>query len=744
MTSIPQITEPIVREKYNELYKVCGTYCNESDKNLIAKAFNFAYEAHRDIERKSGEPFIIHPLEVAEIVANEMGLEANAIAAALLHDVVEDTEYTAEDIQAAFGEKIATIVQGLTKVTRVFQTHHSVQAENFRRMIQTLSEDVMVMLIKLADRLHNMRTLQSLPKNKQLKIAGESIYLFAPIAYQLGLYTIKRELEDLSLKHRYPKIYEEIKHKAANQEKTRQHYIQNFIAPVQTRLKDENYTYTIQREPRSIYNIWYQMHHHGLTFEEAYDLLIITIVFTPHKEFMEKAQCWNIYSLISDIYMPKPDKIHDYVTRPRVNGYEALHATFMGPDGKWVEVRIRSDRMQEIAKRGFAASLKYKNQETKDSELNTWINKVRELLEAPSEDPSEFLDDFRLNLFSSEILVFTPKGGIITLPQKATALDFAYEIHTEIGNKAIGAKINHKLVPLNQQLQSGDQVEILTSENKQSNNQEWIDQVITSKAKTNIKKLIKSDVKKTAHKGELLLKNKLDELNIPVNEDLYHKLLNTYNLHFKEELFNKIGDGSITLDNLQQELRKKNKNKWIRYWGLQIPKSKFKKKSNTQAIIQKKVENKKRMILDDSNPENTPPYEIANCCRPIPGDEVIGYIIHDQKVIIHKNNCPKAIRAMSQEGDKIVDVQWETHQYLSFLVKIRIKGIDRFGIYNQITTTISKQLDINIRAINLDSYDGIFEGTLEVYMHHTKDLNHLIENLFRIKGVESVSRIELT
>jgi GTP pyrophosphokinase len=743
MLAIPEIKEAIVHEYYKEFADDCDQYFNQQDRELVHQAFIFAYNAHQGVKRKSGEPYIIHPIKVAQIAIREIGLDAKAISAALLHDVVEDTTYTIEDIKNKFGERIAVLVNGLTKISEVFNTQHSLQAENFRRLIHTLSDDVYVILIKLADRLHNMRTLDSLPKHKQLKIAGESIYLFAPIAYRLGFFSIKRELEDLSIKYRYPEVYEEIKSKIESREKTRKYFINNFVSPLKTRLEEESYAYCINREPRSIYTIWRNMQDMGMSFDEIYDLIIITIVFKPKPDIPEKAQCWNIYSMISDFYMPKPDKIYDYVTKPRANGYESLHATFMGPDGKWVEVRIRSERMQEIAKRGLAASLKYKSEE-EESELIKWISKVKELFESSADDPSEFMDEFKMNLFSDEIVIFTPKGHIITLPQDSIVLDFAYEIHTDIGDKAIAAKVNHQLVPLNHKLRNGDQVEILTSGNKSSLNEEWLDEVVTAKAKTKIKKNINNEYKKTNKLGKTHLNKKLEELDIPIDNNLYRKLLYVYNVKSKKELFSKIGEGSIQLDNIKKELKKKRRNKWIRYWELQISRTKNKRKVLKSDLSTKgTIQNQNQIIIDNEKDHQNISYNIANCCKPIPGDEVIGYLASPNQVVIHKSNCSKAVRLMSQKGNQIIEVKWRSNKLLSFLVRINIKGINKTDIYSNITSLLSEQLSINIRSINFDSYDGLFEGNIDLYVHNTKDVNNLIGDILEVKGVESVNRVEL-
>jgi guanosine-3',5'-bis(diphosphate) 3'-pyrophosphohydrolase len=673
-----------------------------------------------------------------------MGLGTKSVVCALLHDVVEDTDFTIEDIENQFGKKVASIIDGLTKISDVFDNHSSLQAENFRKMLLTLSDDVRVILIKLADRLHNMRTLDSLPPNKQIKVSGETIYLYAPLAHRLGLYAIKTELEDLSLKYRYPKIYQDLVTKVRDNEKKRQTMINTFALPIIIKLENAGFNFDISGRPKSIYSIWNKMQLKGIPFEEVYDLLAIRIVFEPLPDVPEKTQCWTIYSIITDTYMPKPDRIRDWVSTPKANGYEALHVTVMGPSGDWVEVQIRSKRMDEIAERGFAAHWQYKHSGGGgSSELDKWLKKIRELLENPNSDALEFLDDFKLNLFSSEILVFTPKGKIISLPKDSTALDFAYEIHTEIGNKAIGAKINHRLMPLNHRLNSGDQIEILTSDS-QKVQPEWFNSVITAKAKSAIKAAIKADSKNRIETGKKILEEKLKEYNLKPSSRIFRKLLPEYEVISKDELYSKIGSGIISLDDLKKILKKNTKNKWIRYWVLQFgfvsrtikEVSKIPFKSDDQS------KNKDFYVIRENPDETEHEYMLAKCCNPIPGDNVIGYRDQDDTIIIHKAKCQIAIKLTSREGNRIIPANWTTHKILSYLVRISIGGVDKFGIYNNITTVISKELAVNMRNINLASHDGIFDGTLDLYVHNTTDLNNLILNLSRIKGVESVKRVE--
>jgi len=732
------VTEDVkINSLLEKLIENCS-YCKSAkDEKMIRKAFKMAHEAHKGMRRKSGDPYIVHPLEVAVIVSDEIGLGVTSIVCAILHDVVEDTDLTIEDIENAFGKKIASIIDGLTKISGVFDKEsNSLQAENFRKMLLTLSDDVRVIFIKLADRLHNMRTLDSLPRNKQMKIAGETIYLYAPLAHRLGLYMVKSELEDLSLKYRYPEVYNEISEKIKLTEERRLHLINHFSLPIIDALDSNGFQFTITGRPKSIYSIWQKMHQKNITFEEIYDLFAIRIVFEPKKGIPEKSQCWNIYSLITDIYAPKPERIRDWVSTPKANGYEALHTTVMGPNGKWMEVQIRSRRMDEIAERGFAAHWKYKDKTSPETELDKWIKKIRETLESSTEDAMEFLDDFKLNLFSSEIMVFTPKGHIITLPTDATALDFAYEIHTEIGNTAIGAKVNHRLVPLSHRLTSGDQVEVLTSD-VQKPSLDWYQFATTVKAKTSIKNALKAETKNRTAVGKQILIDKLKELSLTPSSRILKKLVPAYDSTHKDELYSKIGSGMISLENLKDVLSKNTKNKWVRVWDLSLGRSQ--KKSGQK----EEYDSKGTVILRETIEDEERNYALAKCCNPIPGDEVVAVRQKDDSLIIHRTDCKTALKIMSSQGDKLVAAKWTQHKVLSYLARIEMNGWDRFGVYNSITNTITKELNISMRTINLHGHDGIFNGTIDLYVHNTSDLNNLILNLIKLKGVESVHRVEV-
>lgn len=716
--------------------------CNkEGERELIDKAFKLANEAHWNMRRKSGEPYIIHPISVAKIVNQEIGLGSKSIVVALLHDVVEDTEYSLENIEKEFGPKIASLIDGLTKISAGFDKNNSssLQAENFRKMLLTISDDLRVILIKIADRLHNMRTLDAMPEHKKMKVAGETIFLYAPLANRLGLYAIKSELEDLSFKFRQPQIYEEIASKLKHSEKKYLSLINKFALPIIDKLTKEGMQFDISGRPKSIFSIWKKMQAKNVTFEEIYDVLAVRIVFEPTLGVQEKTQCWNIYSIITDSYLPKPDRLRDWVSRPKPNGYEALHVTVMGPEGQWVEIQIRSKRMDEIAERGYAAHWKYKGDDSQESELDKWIKKIRIMLENPLDDPIEFLDEFKLNLFSSEIMVFTPKGFLVNLPKGASALDFAYEIHTEIGDKAIGAKINYRLNPINTILMSGDQVEIITSDIAKPE-KEWLSFVITPKAKEAIKASLKLSSKDSVQAGMEILDKKIKEIGLSINNEILTKLFNEYNVTNKEELYSGINTGSIDIENIKKILKKGPATNVIKYWELKLIGSKKEKKDLTVPRI--KIDKNVPFLLRENIENAEQSYEIAKCCNPIPGDDVTGYHSPDGYIIIHKPKCPTAIRIMANEGNRIIAVRWAIHKLVSFLVSIRITGIDRIGLLNDITSVISYELKVNMSNIQISVKNGIFEGNIDLFVHHTKDLNNLILKISNINGIENVKRIE--
>ncbi|WP_066628751.1 RelA/SpoT family protein [Labilibacter marinus] len=733
--SVSEIEEKeLIQKEFDDLVSICPKCQTEKGLKLVKKAFELARDAHKGVRRKSGEPYILHPLAVARIAAEEIGLGSTGVAAALLHDVIEDTDYTYEDLEAIFGIKVASIVDGLTKLSGVFDKSQSAQAENFRKLLLTMVEDIRVIILKLADRLHNMRTLGSMPEHKKLKIAGETLFMYAPIAHRLGLYALKTELEDLSLKYEHPSIYEDITSKIDTKEHKDKDILEKFITPIEETLEHAGIEFEIKSRPKSIYSTWNKMQKKNIPVDEIYDVLAIRVVFKDNQLIPEKSQCWNIYSLITDIYKPKPDRLRDWVSNPKANGYEALHATVMGPAGKWVEIQIRSQRMDEIAERGFAAHYKYKGVQEKESELDNWLQRIRDMLENPVSDSLEFLDDFKLNLFASEIMIFTPKGQVKILPKGATALDFAFEIHTHLGYKCIGAKVNYKLVPVSYVLKSGDQVEILTSE-KQEPKYDWIKVVTTAKAKTAIKDAFKKERKEHIAKGEKIVEDALNRKKLTTNNRILSKLLRHYNIEKKEDLYFKLGSGAIVLKNINKILTEKTSNKWIKYWGLSFGGGKKAKQSES-----KKIDKRKPIVLTDDTDKAT--YIVASCCNPIPGDDVVGYVDDEEKVILHSRKCPIAIKLMSSQGNQLVSAEWTTHKLLSFLAIINLTGIDQIGIVSKMTKVISDDQNVNMRSIHVESHDGIFEGSIYLYIHNVEDLNNLIYKIMKIKGVHTVTRQE--
>ena len=729
------LEQRLIEEAYDNLIKSSIHKLSEEDLINIKKAFDFANSAHEGVKRKSGEPYILHPIAVATIVTREIGLGTKSIISSIMHDVVEDTDYTLADIENLFGTKIASIVDGLTKLSGEFDYK---QAANFRKMLLTLSEDVRVILIKIADRLHNMRTLDSMLPSKQLKISGETLHIYAPLAHRLGLYAIKTELEDLSLKYRFPDQYKEIFFQLRDKEEQRKYLVEQFITPIEQQLEKENLQVVIKGRPKSIYSIWKKMQVKKVSFDEVYDLLAIRIVFKADEKIDERRKCWEIFSIVTSIYKYKQDRIRDWITMPKANGYEALHVTVMGPEGKWVEVQIRSERMDEIAERGFAAHWKYKDgASTHDTELDKWIVRIKETLHNPESDALEFLDDFKLNLFSSEIVVFTPKGEMKTLPKGSTVLDFAYEIHTHLGNKCIGAKINHLLVPINHELNSGDQIEILTSE-KQKPQAHWFNIVVTAKAKQKVKDSFKLQHKKHIEKGKSMIEEELKKIKqVPSNETI-NVLLKHFNIESKMQLYAQVGSELNRLDNIEKLFEeKKEENKFIKYWKLSLGrKKKQEAENNTNTQI---IDRKKTYILSEENAEKN--FYLSKCCNPIPGDDVIGYLNDDNTINIHKKSCPETTRIMTREGDRIISAQWMQFRILSYLSHITVKGFDRIGIVSEITGIISKDHNVNMRTVRFDTNEGVFTGNLDLYVHNAEDVENIIAKLRKIKGIESVERI---
>ena len=730
--------EALIKEKWDDLLLSCTKICkNDEDWNFIKRAFFLAKEAHEGVRRRSGEPYLLHPIAVAKIVIEEIGLGVKSVVAALLHDVVEDTEYTVEDMERIFGPKIASMVDGLTKMSGVFNADTSEQAEYFRKVLLTLSDDVRVILIKIADRLHNMRTLGSMPMNKQIKITGETIYLFAPLAYRLGLYSIKSELEDLCMKYRFPQQYEEITKKLQESEASRREFIDKFNAPIIAALNRDNFNYEISGRVKSVYSIWSKMQRKQIPFEEIYDLFAIRIVFKPLPFPSENTQCWQIYSTITDIYTPKPDRLRDWISMPKANGYEALHATVMGPDGVWVEVQIRTQRMEEIAERGFAAHWKYKHATISqdEDEFDKWLKQIRAALNSPTENAVDFLDNFKLSLYTSEIVVFTPKGEARKMPYGATALDFAYDIHSKIGNNAISAKINHKLEPITTQINSGDQIEIITADNARPK-PEWLDIVTTAKAKTAIKSFLKRERQNNIERGMQMLEEKMKSLNINLSGRVLRKIIPIYECSNKEELYSKIGAGIVSLDDLEKVLKINSKSKILKFWTLFIPK--------------KEKDEGDETADSDTAPDGTaaaeqgePQFVMAECCKPIPGDKVVGY--RDPatgNIIVHKATCDELNRLAAQFGRNIVkeEIKWSQHKAMSYLVTVELRGIDRMGILLDLAKVVSGDFSINIREINIHSHDGIFEGSISLYVKDAESLYAVMDRLRGIKGIESVKR----
>ncbi len=734
MENLTQEEQISIEAQYEKLLNLCVRCKTQEDRELIRKAFDLAVDAHSNMRRRSGEPYVTHPIAVAKIVAGEMELGVKSVICALLHDVVEDTDYTLNDIKEMFGRTVANIIDGLTKISHVLDKDASLQAENFRKMLLTLSEDVRVIFIKLADRLHNMRTLDSMPEYKQIKIAGETLFLYAPLAHRLGLYMIKTELEDLALKYEHPLIYKDILGKVKDSEGERSKYIEEFIEPVEKKLKDQSFQFKISGRPKSIYSIYNKMQKKDVPFEEIYDIFAIRIVFEPKKEMPEKSQCWSIYSLITDIYQPNPDRLRDWISTPKANGYEALHTTVMGPAGRWVEVQIRSSRMDNIAELGYAAHWKYKGSPEDQNQLDKWLQTVRKHLETPSSDAMDFLDEFKLNLFSSEIYVFTPKGKLERIPKGSTALDFAYSIHTEIGDKAIGAKVNHKLVPLSHKLRSGDQVEILTSE-KQTPQRDWLEFVITGRAKSKIKSALKEERRYYINEGQKRFLEIVRELEYPLDYTSFKELREKFDITNKEEFYRRIGEELITAEDVGKMLPGKRRSAWGKYWRLQFGRSSGKSKPKDG----KKTKGKTLVIEENEQEQN---YRLANCCDPIPGDEVVGFLNSDNVVVIHKKTCPNAIDLMATFGDRIVSVEWKVHRILSFPAKIYIEGIDDIGIVHHITSVISTDSEVNMKSVRFDTNDGIFIGHIDMYVHNVNDLETLISRLKKIKGVKKVLRTQ--
>ena len=734
--------EEMINQAFHELLNDYLNTKHRKKVEIITKAFNFANQAHKGIKRRSGEPYIMHPIAVASIVCNEIGLGSTSICAALLHDVVEDTDYTVEDIENIFGPKIAQIVDGLTKISGgIFGDRASAQAENFKKLLLTMSNDIRVILIKIADRLHNMRTLGSMLPNKQYKIAGETLYIYAPLANRLGLYKIKTELENLSFKYEHPEEYAEIEEKLNATAAERDKVFNDFTAPIRTQLDKMGLKYRILARVKSIYSIWNKMQTKHVPFEEIYDLLAVRIIFEPRNEEEELNDCFDIYVSISKIYKPHPDRLRDWVSHPKANGYQALHVTLMGNNGQWIEVQIRSERMNDVAEQGFAAHWKYKEGggSEDEGELEKWLRTIKEILDDPQPDAIDFLDTIKLNLFASEIFVFTPKGELKTMPQNSTALDFAFSLHTDIGSHCIGAKVNHKLVPLSHKLQSGDQVEILTSKSQRVQPQ-WEVFATTARARAKIAAILRKERKANQKIGEEILSEFLKKEEVRPEEAVIEKLRKLHNAKNEEELLAAIGSKAIILGETDKnELKEKQTSNWKKYLTFSFGNSK-EKQEEKEPQEKEKINPKEVLKLTEESLQKK--YIMAECCHPIPGDDVLGYVDENDRIIIHKRQCPVAAKLKSSYGNRILATEWDTHKELSFLVYIYIKGIDNMGLLNEVTQVISRQLNVNIRKLTIETEDGIFEGKIQLWVHDVDDVKTICNNLKKIQNIKQVSRVE--
>ena len=733
----------MINQAFHELLNDYLSTKHRKKVEIITKAFNFANQAHKGIKRRSGEPYIMHPIAVASIVCNEIGLGSTSICAALLHDVVEDTDYTVEDIENIFGPKIAQIVDGLTKISGgIFGDRASAQAENFKKLLLTMSNDIRVILIKIADRLHNMRTLGSMLPNKQYKIAGETLYIYAPLANRLGLYKIKTELENLSFKYEHPEEYAEIEEKLNATAAERDKVFNDFTAPIRTQLDKMGLKYRILARVKSIYSIWNKMQTKHVPFEEIFDLLAVRIIFEPRNEEEELNDCFDIYVSISKIYKPHPDRLRDWVSHPKANGYQALHVTLMGNNGQWIEVQIRSERMNDVAEQGFAAHWKYKEGggSEDEGELEKWLKTIKEILDDPQPDAIDFLDTIKLNLFASEIFVFTPKGELKTMPQNSTALDFAFSLHTDIGSHCIGAKVNHKLVPLSHKLQSGDQVEILTSKSQRVQPQ-WEVFATTARARAKIAAILRKERKANQKIGEEILSEFLKKEEIRPDDSVIEKLRKLHNAKNEEELLAAIGSKAIILGEADKnELKEKQTSNWKKYLTFSFGNSKEKQQEEKEPQEKEKINPKQVLKLTEESLQKK--YIMAECCHPIPGDDVLGYVDENDRIIIHKRQCPVAAKLKSSYGNRILATEWDTHKELSFLVYIYIKGIDSMGLLNEVTQVISRQLNVNIRKLTIETEDGIFEGKIQLWVHDVEDVKTICNNLKKIQNIKQVSRVE--
>ena len=750
LTEKEQMEEKMVNDAFQHLIETYLSSRHRKKVDLITKAFNFARQAHKGVKRLSGEPYIMHPIAVAQIACEEMGLGSTSISAALLHDVVEDTDYTVEDMENIFGSKIAQIVDGLTKISGgIFGEHASAQAENFKKLLLTMSDDIRVILFKICDRLHNMRTLESQAPYKQYKIAGETLYIYAPLANRLGLNKIKTELENLSFRFEHPEEYADITNKLSFTKEQRDKLFEDFTTPIREALDKTGVKYEIKARVKSPYSIWNKMQTKHVTFDEIYDILAVRIIFTPSVRADEINECFNIYVAISKIYKSHPDRLRDWLNHPKVNGYQALHVTLMSKQGRWIEVQIRSDRMDEVAEQGFAAHWKYKEGsddiQEDDGELNNWLRTIKEILDDPQPDAMDFLDAIKLNLFASEIFVFTPKGEIKTMPAGCTALDFAFQIHTFLGSHCIGAKVNHKLVPLSHKLQSGDQVEILTSKS-QHVQPSWINFVHTAKAKGKIQAILRRDNREIQKKGEELLTEWLKSHDMELTTSVLDKLCEFHDLQKHDSFLLALGERSILLGEKDlDELMGKNKKQGTGGWRKYVPFLGHDKKKDKDAapkvellIVGEGFNKKKPCIITEKSIEK---YLFPRCCHPIPGDDILGYIDNKNRVEIHKRNCPVASKLKTSYGNRILDAKWDMHKLLFFDATIEIKGIDRKGMIHDVADVISDKLNINIHKVTITADEGIFDGSIEIRVHDRDEVKLIMESLKQIEGLQEVLQI---
>lgn len=721
-----------ILRRYRGLLRAATRSKSRSDRALIRKAFDVALEAHKDMRRKSGEPYIYHPIAVAKIVAEEIGLDTTSIVCALLHDTVEDTYITLADIENLFGKKERQIIDGLTKISGVFDHSTSAQAENFRKMLLTLSDDIRVILIKIADRLHNMRTLGAMKREKQLKIASETQFMYAPLAHRLGLYNIKTELEDLSLKHKEPEAYEEIISKLIKTQAVRTRFINRFMLPIKRELAKEGITSEIKGRTKSISSIWNKMFNKNVAFEDIYDVFAVRVIIDTSIE-NEKAEVWKIYSIVTDFYQPNPDRLRDWISIPKASGYESLHTTVMSPTGKWVEVQIRSRRMDDTAEKGFAAHWKYKHNEASDNNLDQWLSQIREVLESDSENALDFIDNFKLNLFAEEIYIFTPNGDLRTLPKGSTALDFAFHIHSQVGSNCIGAKVNQKLVPLSHELNSGDQVEVLTSK-KQKPKEDWLQYVVTARARSRIKTALKEEWKKIAIDGKDMLRRKFNSLKVDFLSVNITEMENHFRVDSGTEMYYQIAKGKIDLKKLK---RHNVSNGRITFDKQPVPTPPKKTSSKTSSKLSTVAD---ELLLGDL--KQRVEYSLSKCCNPISGDDVFGFVTVSDGIKIHRINCPNATEMMSNYAYRVMKAKWASKERVQFEVGLKFTGIDDVGLVHNITNIISEDMNVDMRAISFESIDGIFEGRVKVLVTDTIHLNVLIEALKNVEGVLTVDRME--